>query len=124
MYVKIKTPDLLIDIVKQLETKGYARYDFGVFRVFKRGGSKRRYPKGKLQGQIFEIKPYKAVFFRASRPLQEIVKTLNDNVVTPSKICRKKKRKQENLGLPYLTQGEYRQPNIILGPLQTLNSKN
>ena len=62
---------LVSAICEQLNERGKAKFDFGTFRLFKRGGYKITL---RQTGKQKKLKPYNAVFFRASNELRRVIK--------------------------------------------------
>lgn len=66
---------LLYAIVAQLVETGRAKFDFGVFQVFKRDGGVVKLITGKDAGKVRRAKPYITVAFRASEALKRELKS-------------------------------------------------
>lgn len=65
--------NIIEEITKQIKEKGYARFDFGIFRIYKRKRGRIKYFTKDKQSKL---KPYNAIFFRSSKKLKEEIKKL------------------------------------------------
>lgn len=74
--------DIIID---QLERRGFARFDCGIFRLYRRKAGKIKILHGKRKGKFKMTKPYATVFFRVSNDLRRRIARMEKDRVKAKK---------------------------------------